>query len=277
MKPAGAVRASHVRHTGTLVWKCRCSAELLWLSLAGEQKFKPLSSFSVAYIVLAKSHLEVKETPSNKESPMPSTAVSSSLLSCWVVGLIFVGFWFFLGFCCCCCFVLGSFLAFLADAKTHLCLHLNRGCSQSTASMLAGDCLFFLPNVLQTSWFHLGFFFFVFVSDIYSFGCNCFSFCRLCSCQVMPWLFCCLFQTSSKVRLTLISCLHLPDIIQIVLLIWYSANNIYCGAVSFLWWAPVFLSSWTFWVLKVSVIERMAFSMFLSADFIWIKIKWYVW
>lgn len=110
---------------------------------------------------------------------MPSTAVSSSLLSCWVVGLIFVGvflfaclFWFLFG----CCFVQGSFQAIQADAKTHLYLHLNRGCNQSVASMLAGDCLFFLPNVLQTSWFR--FWFFVFISDIYSFGCNCFPFCH---------------------------------------------------------------------------------------------------
>lgn len=151
MNPADALKASCLRGTGTFVWNFRCSAELLGLSLAGEQKFQPLSSFSVAYIVLAKSQLRWRKlqfVPSNKESPMPGTAMSSSFLSCWVVGLIFVGF-------CFCCFVQGSFKQFKQMQKPHLYLHLNRGCNQSIASMLAGDSLFFLPNVLQTSWFHL--------------------------------------------------------------------------------------------------------------------------
>lgn len=84
---------------------------------------------------------------------MPSTAMSSSLLYCWVVGLIFVGFCLFVcfDFSFFCCFVQGSFLAIHADPKIHFYVHLNGGCNQSIASMLAEDSVFFLPNVLQTS------------------------------------------------------------------------------------------------------------------------------
>lgn len=202
MNPADAIKASCLRETGTFVWNLRCSAELLWLSLAGEQKFKPLSSFSVAYIVLAKSQVEVKETPvCAQQRGKPHARHSPVFLPPLLLGgLIFVRFvsFDFLLFCP------RIFQAIQADAKIHLYLHLNRGCNQSIASMLAGDSFVFSPKCFAN--FLISFVFFILFSHltftVSGFGRNCFPFFAiLCSCQVMPWLFC-LFQTSSKVRLT---------------------------------------------------------------------------
>lgn len=97
MNPADAAKASHLREADTLVWNFRCSAELLWLSLAGEQKFKPLSSFSAAYIVLAKSQFEVKETPFYQATRKTPCQALPCLPHSSLAGLLV---WFLWGFVC---------------------------------------------------------------------------------------------------------------------------------------------------------------------------------